>query len=264
MTMSEALSLLEKYTAQQWGLVTAAQAVGAGLDRVMLTRLTHAGHLELIHRGVYASTAVLADRLRHERATWLALNPTVPTWERTRLDPDGAVVSHRSAAWAHGGGDLPPSTIELIVARRRTTRLPTLRLRRARLEDADVTLVNGVPVTTLDRTIADLMEDRVDINHVAQLITRGAHTGALHLPQLAARIARYGRRYGMPHATGEDLLEHLLDPVGSPKRACTRIQHRSSPRPMSAITAPDTLTALPPSRAPHAHGADRSRSASSN
>lgn len=214
MDKSRALALLEEYTAQQWGLVTAAQAVGAGVDRVTLTRLADAGHLEPVHRGVYAAATVPADRLREEQATWLALNPTVPAWGRSRLDPDGGVLSHRSAAWAHSAGDMLASTIELTVPRRRTTRAPTVRLRRAHLQQADITLVDGLPVTTLERTVADLMADRVDATHLAQVIADGARAESLDLPQLASRIAQHGRRYGIPRASGEALLDHLLDQIG--------------------------------------------------
>ena len=53
MDRSEQLTALAQAAAGQWGLVTAAQAKKLGLNAVQLLRLTEAGMLENVGRGVY-------------------------------------------------------------------------------------------------------------------------------------------------------------------------------------------------------------------
>jgi Transcriptional regulator, AbiEi antitoxin len=102
----EAMTTLSGFTADQWGLVTSAQATGAGVDRTTIARLVEAGLLDHIRRGVYAVLAAPEDPLRETRAAWLQLNPAVPGWERPLIDPDGGIVSHTTAARVHDLGDM--------------------------------------------------------------------------------------------------------------------------------------------------------------
>src|SRR5262245_25626104 len=106
MEAGAAINALAAYTADQWGLVTTAQANLAGIDNVTLNRLVSTGFLDHVRRGVYAATAAPEDFLRQHKAVWLLLHPAVPAWSRPKLDPHGGVLSHRSAAQAYQVGDL--------------------------------------------------------------------------------------------------------------------------------------------------------------
>lgn len=223
MDMSKALALVGQYTADQWGLITTAQATAAGLDSVTLYRLADAGHLEPVKRGVYASTAAPESQHRDIQAAWLALNPAVPAWKRPKLDPDGGVVSHRTAALVHEVGDIVTDGIELTVPRRRVTRDPLVKLRlRDDLTVDDVVLVDGLPVTRLVRTIEDLLADRIDASHVAAVIKDAVQEHQLDLDQLGARVGRYCRRYGVKSQDGNKLVDHLLDHIGTTRTALMR------------------------------------------
>lgn len=205
-----ALSALGEYTSQQWGLVTAAQAVRAGVDRVTLARLADAGHLQPVRRGVYALDAAPEPRLREQQAVWLSLNPTVPSWERPKLDPGGGVVSHTSATIAHGVGDLVADAVELTTPRRRTSRDPAVRLRVGQLTEDEVVLLDGLPVTSLERTILDLLDRRTDASHVAQVVRDSIDEHRLDLPALTSRMGPHARAYGLKTRDGNRLLDHLL------------------------------------------------------
>ncbi|MFF5986985.1 type IV toxin-antitoxin system AbiEi family antitoxin domain-containing protein [Prauserella flavalba] len=218
-----ALALLGEYTAQQWGLVTTAQAVAAGVNTVTLTRLADAGHLQPVRRGVYALDAAPESRLREEQAVWLWLNPTVPAWERPKLDPDGGVLSHTSATIAHDVGDLVADAVELTVPRRRGTRDPAVKLHRdGDLAEDDVVLVDGLPVTSVSRTVIDLLSRRTDASHVAQVIRDGVEKNRLDLDELAARMGPYARRYGLKTRDGERLLDHLLATIATTRDQVTQ------------------------------------------
>ncbi|WP_216215626.1 type IV toxin-antitoxin system AbiEi family antitoxin domain-containing protein [Amycolatopsis aidingensis] len=236
-----ALALLAEYTAQQWGLVTTAQAVRAGVDTVTLTRLADAGHLQSVRRGVYALDAAPESRLREEQAVWLWLNPSVPAWERPKLDPDGGVLSHASATIAHDVGDLVADTVELTVPRRRTTRDPAVKLHRdEKLTDDDVVLIDGLPVTSARRTVLDLLAQHTDASRIAQVIRDGTESDRLDLDELSVEIGPYARRYGLKTRDGRRLLEHLLATIDTTPGQLTR----RPMNPAAPMLSPARLTAL--------------------
>ena len=246
MKMLAAESVLTQYTAEQWGLVTSAQAKRAGVDGVTLQRMVEAGLLERVRWGVYAATAAPESVRRAEQALWLALQPKTPAWERDSLEPGGGVLSHGTAARLHELGELVEEGIEVTVPRRHLVRDPEVRVRVRALKDEDVTLVDGLPVTTAARTVADLLEDHYDASHVATIIREAHAGGLLDLDELADRIGPYARRYGVPGKDGHRLLDHVLSHIGTSVELLTH-----PPRPVSAYRglaaaqlSPDVLTAL--------------------
>lgn len=216
-----ALELLGEYTAGQWGMVTTQQALHGGVDDVTLHRLKSAGLLESVRRGVYALTSAEVSDARAEQAAWLALRPEVAGWTRSKLDPDGGVVSHESAARLHNLGDLVNNRVDITTPRRRTTRDPGVRLRRGELTDADVVVLNGLPVTTPMRTIYDLLGQHSDASHVATIVRQAVEAGQVRLDELAERIQPHARAYGAVPPTGAALLELLLAQIGLSVRDLT-------------------------------------------
>lgn len=210
-----ALELLGEYTAGQWGMVTTQQALHSGIDDVTLHRLKAAGLLESVRRGVYAMTSAEASNARAEQAAWLALRPEVAGWARPKLDLDGGVVSHQSAARLHNIGELVNTQVEITTPRRRTTRDPGVRLRKGELAETDVMVLDGLPVTTPMRTIYDLLGQHTDASHVATIIRQAVEAGQVRLDELAERIQPLARSYGAKPPTGAALLELLLAQIGS-------------------------------------------------
>src|SRR4051812_24273088 len=151
---TRAMTMLAGFTAEQWGMVTTAQAKSVDVDHMTLARLVDTGTLEHLRRGVYAAAAAPEDPLRQQKAAWLQFEPGIPAWKRDRL---GWVLSHRSAAQVHGVGDLVAARMEFIVPNRRTTKHTDVRLWRADLHKQETVMVDGLPVTTIDRTIDDLL-----------------------------------------------------------------------------------------------------------
>ncbi|MEV6906959.1 type IV toxin-antitoxin system AbiEi family antitoxin domain-containing protein [Amycolatopsis sp. NPDC051071] len=234
MKMSDALELLGAFTSAQWGMVTSRQAKDVGIDGVTLHRLEKAGHLDRIRHGVYAATIAVMTEAREEQAAWLLLNAAEPAWKRPPLDPDGGVVSHESAARLHGLGELVNDRIVLTTPRRRTSRDPDIRFRTATLTAGDVTLVDGLPVTTAPRTIRDLLDQHIDGSHVGTIILEAVEANLVRLDELAERIGPYALRYGIRRpGDGEALLEQLLAKVGT---TVTRLAHRPAPPRSAAVT----------------------------
>jgi hypothetical protein len=103
-----ALVTLARFAQGQWGMVTSAQAVQAGVGYMQLKRMTEAGLLEKAGQGVYLMIGGQAAAARHRavKVAWLRMDPAVPAWERPLLGPNSAIVSHRSAAMLLQLGDL--------------------------------------------------------------------------------------------------------------------------------------------------------------
>lgn len=212
MNALDALRTLAEVTAGQWGLVTTAQAAGRGVSRLYLSRLAEDGHLERVGRGVYRAAGVPADRFESLKAAWLSITPKLTAEQRLRQPVPDAVVSGPAAAHLHGLGDLVPEPYEFTVPVRRQTQRPELRLRVRRLPAESVTLREGLPVTTVEQTVADLIEARTDLSLVA-----GVLAGATSLEQarLAGLLDPLAGRNRFP--SGEAFLDRL-DALAHPVR----------------------------------------------
>jgi hypothetical protein len=87
-----------------------------------------------------------------------------------------------------------------------------IRVRRGDLAAADVTLVDGLPTTTMERTVADLLRDGHDLEHIAPIVGQGVRRGGTDLSDMTHRLEPLARRYG--HPDGQSLVTHLLDLAG--------------------------------------------------
>jgi very-short-patch-repair endonuclease len=128
---------------RQWGVVSVAQLRALGVGRSAITRRVTAGLLHRLHPAVYVlgHTALRAEG--HRLAAVLACGP-------------GAVLSHRSAASSWGLLSTDQTRIDVTAPRGRHG-APGIRLHRSRSLDAqDTTHHQGIPVTTVHRTLLDL------------------------------------------------------------------------------------------------------------
>jgi hypothetical protein len=232
--MTEVVARASRLAAGQWGLLTAAQAGREGITRLQLARLADAGVLERLDRGVYATTATAGDEHLGLHAAWLTLDPTRTAEERLTNLAAAGVVSHASAAGLHRLGDLLDDAHEFTLPQRKQTRREGIITHRGDLPEQDVTIVEGLPVTTAERTIADLLRAGNDPEHVAQIIGQGVRRGVVDLTDLAAHVDAVARRHGQPD--GKTLVEYLLDIVGLSPAALSQ-QLAASPAGQGLVAA---------------------------
>lgn len=200
---------LDELTSGQWGLVTAAQAMQVGVSRMRLSREVTSGRLERLLAGVYRDSGAPVDPWQGVRAAWLASDPGRRAEERLGDGAAGVVVGGATAAYLHGIGDLQPEPVELYSPTRRQTERAGLRYRIRRLEDRDITLVDGLPVTGVERTLADLVADRHDLTLVVDALRDAVRTSTVDLDRLAVLLDPYAARLNQPD--GESLLQWLAD-----------------------------------------------------
>ncbi len=218
MNVLDALVELAELSASQWGLLTTAQAAARGVSRVQLARLADAGGLVRIAHGVYRDAGAPSDEFEDLRAAWLSTEPSRLAEDRLGDQAAGVVVSGGSAAWLHRVGDLRADRHEFTVPVRRQSQRPQIRYRQRQLDGIDVTVVGGLPVTTLERTIADLVEERVDLSLVADVLADAVRVTRMDFERLEDLLGPLAERNGFRRGDGQGLFARLaelagLDPV---------------------------------------------------
>ena len=209
-----ALRTLAELTASQWGMVTSAQASHRGVSRLDLSRLCEAGQLARLSHGVYRTAGAPSGADEDIRAAWLSTAPQRTAVERLGDGVDAVVVSGASAARLHKVGDLPAGRHEFTSATRRQSQRKEIHYRRRELAPGDVTTVNGLPTTTIERTIADLVETHTELTLVADVLSDAATRQRLDYPRLQTLLAPVAARLGFRRGDGAALLDRLLQLAG--------------------------------------------------
>ncbi|KRC60942.1 hypothetical protein ASE14_08270 [Agromyces sp. Root81] len=206
--------MLAEVTESQWGMVTSAQASARGVSHMNLTRLAESGDLVRLSHGVYKDAGAPGGRHEELRASWLATDPAKLAYERLGDRPGSAVVSGESAARLHGIGDLRAMKSEFTTPTRKQTQRADVRYRTRVLPDQDVTVREGLPVTTRERTIADLVEDRHDFSIVGNALRDAARQSLLDVDRLTELLSPLAERNGHRKGDGDALLEELMRVAG--------------------------------------------------
>lgn len=175
---------------QQAGYFTAGQAESTGIDRSTLRH--HArpgGRFERVRRGLYRLRHFPSSPHEHVVAAWLPLKAT------------GAVVSHESALELYGLSDVIPSAVHVSVPRTKRGVRPRSGVRihtiEGQLGTDDLRTIDGVPVTSPERTLVDALEDgsppeQIELA-VRQAVDRGLTTPRRLREMVKGRSARTRR-----------------------------------------------------------------------
>ncbi len=180
----EAIAIITDLASQQSGMVTAAQAKEAGVSGVTLNRIADKSILERVRNGVYLVAGTGWTDTTEVRAQWLALDPKRMADDRLYSEP-GAVVSHVTAAELHQIGDLNSTSITFTVPRRRQTRQTEVTFHTAQLAPEDWEVIDGLPVTTVRRTLNDLASAGHEPDHLVDLMRDARRRGKASSEELA-------------------------------------------------------------------------------
>jgi hypothetical protein len=168
---------------RQHGVVARAQLLASGVTPAMIeTRLVGARLIRL-HRGVYA----VGHRQLRREGFWLAAVLACGPY---------AVLSHRDAAALHAIRLTDRTRTDVTVPGRGRHGPPSVDLHRVTSLDArDVTAVNGIPVTTVARTLVDLGEV-VPQQALAKALSEAERQGKLDVTGIEAALGRTRGRHG--------------------------------------------------------------------
>jgi predicted transcriptional regulator of viral defense system len=166
------------------GLLTSTQARRVGILDSVLVRLAQRGRLERVARGVYRIAHYPQARNSQYREAIL--------WAESSQGPEEAALSHETALAVYGVSDANPSQVHITVpksARLRRERPTWIAIHRDNLKAKDLALHEGLRVTSVARTVADVLNSSGRIDFVRQAINDARRTGLIG-PSEATRLKR--------------------------------------------------------------------------
>ncbi len=187
---------------RQHGVVATRQLLAYGLTKDSIAGWVARGALHRVHRGVYA----VGHRAITVRGRWMAA---------VLASGDGAVLSHRSAAalwgiWGRGTGDAH------VTVPRKTRSQRSIRRHFGVLPPDEVTVRDGIPVTTAARAVLDLAGEKGGA--AAETALRELEYLGLYGPiSIPALLARHPRHKSTPAL--HTCLERLRDDPGGRVRS---------------------------------------------
>jgi very-short-patch-repair endonuclease len=202
--------VIQELASRQHGVVTRRQLLAAGISGDTIDGRLRRLQLRVLHAGVYLAGPVGGPRVR-EMAAVLACNGVVSHSSAGVLRE---VISHR-----------PREPVDIAVHAARRVQRPGIRVHRCTLRRGDVERIDGVPVTTLPRTLFDLaavatpreleralaIAERGDAKVCAQL----QRLLERHPTQRGTRTLRELLRRGAPTLTRSEAEERMLELICS-------------------------------------------------
>jgi predicted transcriptional regulator of viral defense system len=181
--------------AQQYGVVRREQLRGCGLNRQTIAHRVGRRRLIVLYDGVYA---VGHAQLRME-GRWLAA---------VFAGGPRAVLSHGDAAAAWGLAPVMGTRIDVSTPARsgRTPKRPVRLHRVATLRPEETTVHDGIPITTVARTLVD-QAPRVRGRALEQLIAQADRRGRFDLTEVRQVLSAHPRQSGRRRLGG--LLDRL-------------------------------------------------------
>jgi very-short-patch-repair endonuclease len=167
---------------RQQGVLTHAQLAALGVGRRTIERWLASGRLQRVHRDVYA----FGPRPLTKRGKWLAAV--------LAMGPR-AFLSHRSAAALWGlAGDRPKVNVTAPRGKQVRPGRKGIQLHRCQFDPHEVTIRDGIPVSTVARTLFDLAECSLP-HELKDAWDEASRLRLLRVPKVAAVYERgYGRR----------------------------------------------------------------------
>ncbi|MEA2210624.1 MAG: hypothetical protein QOF83_572 [Solirubrobacteraceae bacterium] len=174
---------LAELAARQHGVVTTGQLVWLGFSPKVITRLVRDGHLIRLSRGVYA---VGHDRLT-ARGRWMAA---------VLACGEGAVLSHAAALSLWDLIPVPGGAIDVSAPRHWRRRIEGVRCHGLRhLHPDDCTVIDGIPVTSLPRTLLDRAQT-LHRQRLRTLLEQTQRRGLFNLVSFTALLERSRGHHG--------------------------------------------------------------------
>lgn len=164
---------------EQAGYFTTKQAREAGFSWERLSANVQTQRFMRIAYGVYRLNHFPGSLHEDLFVAWLRAGPS-------------AVVSHQSALAVYELSDVLPSEVHLIVPRTASRRRKGIRQHTQRLNPEDVTRRNGLPITTVERTLADVINSGIAQEQVRKAVREGLRRGLTDREKLSRMAAVAG------------------------------------------------------------------------
>jgi len=169
--------------ARQHGAVAYRQLLELGFSGREIEGLVRTGRLHRVHRGVFAVGHPALTREGRCMAAVLACG-------------SGALLSHWSAAWVWELLHPQDTSIDVLVPRHRRPHTG-VRLRAGTVHRGERTIRDGIPITTVPRTLLDLAATANE-RQLRHATNEAARHGWLNARAIGELLRRHPRRRGVP------------------------------------------------------------------
>jgi len=175
------LPALYRIAEAQAGYFAAAQAVQAGFQSKLLWHYRKSRRLLQVAHGIYRLTQFPASPFEDLFAAWLRCGSK-------------AVISHESALAVYDLTDVIPGEVHVTVPRTASRRRRGIRLHTAAIGKRDIKWREGLPVTSVARTISALARAGLEEERVREAIRQALKRGLTDRKSLLAEARRRGGR----------------------------------------------------------------------
>lgn len=212
MKKSQNMIELEDLAASQWSLFTTAQAQDLGLRRNQVSRMVSAGKAEAVGYGVYRFAVGDETNVADVKAAWLSVYPKEAAYERFKKRPYDAVVCGRTAAFMHSAGDFYASPYAFAVSERRQTNRENMQYFQRVVDESDIVFIDGLPVTSIERTVYDLIKSHEDPDLVDKFMADASRKKEhfFDCQRLSELLAPLAFKNGFAKGDGESFASDLI------------------------------------------------------
>ena len=157
------------------------QAKEAGYSRKDVSSLASNNKFTRIAYGIYRITFFPATKYEDLMIAVLKSGPK-------------AVISHDSALSVYQVSDILPDTVHVTVPKSRSRRPQGIKFHTCDITDQEITSFNGLPITTVERTITDVIRNGLDEHLVRHAIEQSMEQGLLTRDSLIDQVNQYGKK----------------------------------------------------------------------
>lgn len=179
--MKPEFTKLYKIAETQGGYFTTDQAVNAGYSLQGIFSLTNNEKFSHIAHGIYRIAHYPSSENEDIIVAFLKSGPH-------------AVVSHDTALAIYQLSDIMPATIHLTIPKNRSRRQKGIKYHTARIAPQETTTFNGLPITTVERTITDVIRSGIDATMIKQAIEQAIKRGMITSSSLMKQASQYGEK----------------------------------------------------------------------
>lgn len=165
----------------QGGYFTSAEAAKSGFSRKLLWHYQKTRKFLRVAHGIYRLGRFPSSRFEDLFVAWLKCGPK-------------SAISHESALALYDLSDVLPGEVHVTVPRTASRRRKGIRMHTNRLRPADIVKREGLPVTSVPRTIADVARAGLSEDHVAHAIGEALQRGLTTREALLSDAKRRGGR----------------------------------------------------------------------
>lgn len=165
----------------QSGFFTSGQAEKAGYSWERLSNLVKSGKFSRMAWGIYRIALFPASPYDDFFVAFLKSGPN-------------SVLSHASALSIYDLSDVLPGEIHLIIPKTRSRRRDGIKYHVCKITKNEITSYRGLPITTVERTIADSIRSGLNDFLIKQAIQQGIDRGMMTRESLIDQAGRSGKK----------------------------------------------------------------------